>query len=67
MPRGLEESTRMVGLYLLALTHQSHKLAHHRIVQLASFWHILDPRAKIDSPMSEIMKGTNYESKESLE
>ncbi|GKB64747.1 hypothetical protein Tco_0920933, partial [Tanacetum coccineum] len=56
-----------VGFTLLALT-QVTQAVTSKDCQLGNpFVHILDPRAKIDSPMSEIMKGTDYESKESLE
>ncbi|GKC01606.1 reverse transcriptase domain-containing protein [Tanacetum coccineum] len=62
-----EKAQGCVGFTLLALT-QVTQAVTSKDCQLGNpFVHILDPRAKIDSPMSEIMKGTDYESKESLE
>ncbi|GKD18828.1 hypothetical protein Tco_1207986 [Tanacetum coccineum] len=52
---------------LLALTQVTQGVTSKDCQLGNPFVHILDPRAKIDSPMSEIMKGTDYESKESLE
>ncbi|GJR11567.1 reverse transcriptase domain-containing protein [Tanacetum coccineum] len=56
-----------VGFTLLALTQVTQAVTSKDCQPGNPFVHILDPRAKIDSPMSEIMKGTDYESKESLE